>query len=613
MEAGGRSANDEANARAPAEEAPHNNSSSCIRGCCRSDSIPLSLPKSRLHILSTIAQGAESVVYKARWDEKVVALKKPKLSTADDLDRFHKELQLLRKCIMLPSQTRNSSQGCETCKCSDFGLAAYVKDLEKPSVNNWKSIGKPTGGFYKKNMVGTLLYMAPEVLNRELHSEKSDVYGLGITINELFMGTVPYTDRKTEAQAHTILEMNYTEQQLVAAITSGLRPVLAGPEYGCPENLANLIEKCWQGEASQRPSLDSILESVGEIILICKSARKQETAEEASLKVALYPSSELSSNAVDKVAEHNNHKLVQGASFGSFAPKKTQSGVSNWGTNSGDGYRPTLSWGVFVCHGGRETMEDTNFVLPNMGGTQYAHAFGVFDGHRGPEAAEFAAHAIPAYLLAMQTSVSPMEALTASFIEVDFAFRSEVEAQRFRKKDGGKDWHPGCTAATVLFANDRLFAANAGDCRMVLCHQGQAVALSTDHTADCIKERDRIIRAGGTVAWQVDSWRVGSVGLQVTRSIGDDDLKPAVIAEPEIQEVFLSADDEFLVIASDGLWETVSNEDAIFLVKNTVKDAALCSKRLATEAVERGSTDNITVMVIFLRPVSTLERVYYEA
>jgi serine/threonine protein kinase len=82
----------------------------------------------------------------------------------------------------------------------DFGLAIRAVDLKKPSEQNWKSTGKPTGGFHKKNMVGTLLYMAPEILRKDVQSEKSDVYGFGITINELLTGVVPYTDRKTAAQ-----------------------------------------------------------------------------------------------------------------------------------------------------------------------------------------------------------------------------------------------------------------------------------------------------------------------------------------------------------------------------------------------------------------------------
>lgn len=65
---------------------------------------------------------------------------------------------------------------------TDFGLAEYKNDIKKVSLENWKSSGKPTGGFHKKNMVGTLVYMAPEILRKELHTEKSDVYSFGVSI-----------------------------------------------------------------------------------------------------------------------------------------------------------------------------------------------------------------------------------------------------------------------------------------------------------------------------------------------------------------------------------------------------------------------------------------------
>lgn len=65
---------------------------------------------------------------------------------------------------------------------ADFGLAEYKKNLKLVSTENWKSTGKPTGGFHKRNMVGTLIYMAPEVLTKEIHTEKSDVYSFGITV-----------------------------------------------------------------------------------------------------------------------------------------------------------------------------------------------------------------------------------------------------------------------------------------------------------------------------------------------------------------------------------------------------------------------------------------------
>jgi serine/threonine protein kinase len=69
----------------------------CVRGCCSSTHIPLAIPKTHFNITKEIARGAESVVYEARLEGKLVAAKKPKLSTSADLDRFHEELQILSK------------------------------------------------------------------------------------------------------------------------------------------------------------------------------------------------------------------------------------------------------------------------------------------------------------------------------------------------------------------------------------------------------------------------------------------------------------------------------------------------------------------------------------
>ncbi|THG14159.1 hypothetical protein TEA_008618 [Camellia sinensis var. sinensis] len=293
----------------------------CIRGCCRSDSIPPHLPPSSFSLLNPIARGAESAVYEAVLDGNKVAVKKPILSTSDHIDKFHTELQMLCKLdhpgiatlvathakppnymfffkeslnlaeklhveewnptfdqvltisvqlagffflspvafsfffftdvasilcfffesiIYFPaSATTPTTADLSVLYCSYFGLAEYKKDLKRVSMENWRSSGKPTGGFHKKNMVGTLIYMAPEIFRKEIHNEKSDVYSFGATINlttavsgkrgmNSFSGTwciFPATVLK----AHTVLEMNYTEQQLTAAVVSeGLRPALAG-------------------------------------------------------------------------------------------------------------------------------------------------------------------------------------------------------------------------------------------------------------------------------------------------------------------------------------------------------------------------------------------------
>ncbi|KAK3026326.1 hypothetical protein RJ639_041375 [Escallonia herrerae] len=647
----------------------------CIRGCCRSESIPLHLPPSSYSLSSPIARGAESVVYEATLDGKKVAVKKPFLSTSDDLDKFHKELQLLCKvehpgiavlvaahakppnymfffelyeagslaqklhaeewtpgvdqALAISLQLAKALQYLHNLgivhrdvkpanilldkdnhpHLADFGLAAYKRDLKQIS-------GTPTGGFHKKNMVGTLIYMAPEILRKDIHTEKSDVYSFGISINELLTGVVPSTDIRAEAQAHTVLEINYTEQRLTAAVVSeGLRPLLAGLESGTPARSLSLIQRCWDMNPNNRPSFQDI---VVELDLIVENNGTTKLEKKASAEHSTSPSGQNKMNF--RAYQESINWFTLGEDFPKKNPPTSDSGMRTWISSPTDSlqYQPVLSWGSFASCGRRETMEDTHFLMPQMWDEEDIHMFGIFDGHRA--AAEFSARALPGFLQMLGSISSPNGTLLEAFIKTDVAFRSVLGS--FRKSRGAikKDWHPG-------FRN-KLYVANAGDCRTILCRAGCAHALSKDHVASCLEERERVISSGGEVKWQIDTWRLvlllsrfylplGDAGLMhpnqlsgVTRSIGDDDLKPAVTAEPEITEVMLSVEDEYLVMASDGLWDVMSNVEVVSIIKDTVKEAGMCSKRLATEAAERGSKDNITVIVVFLRPVSTAERIY---
>ena len=86
------------------------------------------------------------------------------------------------------------------------------------------------------------------------------------------------------------------------------------------------------------------------------------------------------------------------------------------------------------------------------------------------------------------------------------------------------------------------------------------------------------------------------------RAIGDVALKPYVTCEPEINEKDIGREDEYLVLASDGLWDVLKNEEVGKLVYNAAnKDFINCSKFLCSEALIAGSTDNITVVVVDLR------------
>lgn len=88
------------------------------------------------------------------------------------------------------------------------------------------------------------------------------------------------------------------------------------------------------------------------------------------------------------------------------------------------------------------------------------------------------------------------------------------------------------------------------------------------------------------------------------RAIGDADLLDQGLgSEPESMAITLvPGEDEFLVLASDGLWDVLSNEEAVRLVQDTVKEPGMCARRLVAAALERGATDNVTALVAFLDP-----------
>ena len=92
------------------------------------------------------------------------------------------------------------------------------------------------------------------------------------------------------------------------------------------------------------------------------------------------------------------------------------------------------------------------------------------------------------------------------------------------------------------------------------------------------------------------TWRVGGI-LAVSRAFGDRLLKRYVVSDPEIQEATIGPEDEFLVLASDGLWDVVKDQDAVSLVEKQL-DAEEAAKCLTEEALKRGSGDNITCIVV---------------
>ncbi|TFK20957.1 protein phosphatase 2C [Coprinopsis marcescibilis] len=143
-----------------------------------------------------------------------------------------------------------------------------------------------------------------------------------------------------------------------------------------------------------------------------------------------------------------------------------------------------------------------------------------------------------------------------------------------------------------------LYSANAGDARGVLYRAGKAVRLTYDHKGTDKQEAKRITDAGGFVL----SGRVNGV-LAVTRSLGDTSMKEFVVGAPYTTETELCDEDEFLILACDGLWDVINDQSACELIQN-VEDAQAASQILLQHALTQHTTDNVTVVVVrFKNPV----------
>ncbi|KAG5668304.1 hypothetical protein PVAND_016250 [Polypedilum vanderplanki] len=160
----------------------------------------------------------------------------------------------------------------------------------------------------------------------------------------------------------------------------------------------------------------------------------------------------------------------------------------------------------------------------------------------------------------------------------------------------------GSTALIAVIDSTRLIVANVGDSRGVMCdHLGHSVPLSFDHRPQAAREHKRIQEAGGFIAFK-GVWRVSGI-LATSRSLGDYPLKPKlVIANPDILEFELSTHrPQFLILASDGLWDTFSNEEAVAFIKSRLHEPHFGAKSLTLESYARGSVDNITVIVVVFK------------
>ncbi|KAG8348314.1 putative Protein phosphatase 2C [Trypanosoma vivax] len=271
-------------------------------------------------------------------------------------------------------------------------------------------------------------------------------------------------------------------------------------------------------------------------------------------------------------------------------------------------------FGVAVgeMQGWRASMEDKHLVdvtFPDGAEDSEEGLFCVFDGHSGKECAERCSELFPRlarlYLARNKGSCSVIN-FESVFMEADMLLEQQLTDQS------------GCTAVSVHITPQRITCASVGDSRAVLCREGSAVALSEDHKPENTLERERIEAAGGTVS---DNRVNGQ--LAMSRAMGDfsykmqknlDSREQLVIAVPDTISVERENGDAFVVLACDGIFDVLNNQELIDLIcrkkaegkTNKQICGEICHECLAPPAEGGGfatrseGTDNMTIIIVDL-------------
>ncbi|OIW28862.1 putative serine/threonine phosphatase 2C ptc2 [Coniochaeta ligniaria NRRL 30616] len=284
-----------------------------------------------------------------------------------------------------------------------------------------------------------------------------------------------------------------------------------------------------------------------------------------------------------------------------------------------------LIYGVSAMQGWRISMEDSHTtVLDLLAKTERTKAhpqklsfFGVYDGHGGDKVALFAGDNIHKIIAKQDTfkTGNYEQALKDGFLATDRAILSDPKYE---------EEVSGCTACVGLITDDKIYVANAGDSRSVLGVKGRAKPLSFDHKPQNEGEKARITAAGGFV----DFGRVNG-NLALSRAIGDFEFKKSaelapeqqiVTAYPDVMVHELGDDDEFLVIACDGIWDCQSSQAVVEFVRRGIAAKQdlekICENMMDNCLASNSETggvgcDNMTMIIIgFLRGRSKEE--WYE-
>lgn len=265
--------------------------------------------------------------------------------------------------------------------------------------------------------------------------------------------------------------------------------------------------------------------------------------------------------------------------------------------------------------GKRPSNEDQHEIIINLDGNKKnkknINMFCIFDGHGGKEVAKYLKDHIPQFFVRehMNFDINNKHKME-KYIEKVYDHVQKCLERRLKNIS----YTVGSTALVSIFymINKKIKynIINVGDCRAVNCNKDSiAIPLSKDHKPHLVDEKKRIEDIGGEIIYDGDDWRIKD--LSVSRAFGDMDATPYVTHKPQIFNYSLKQNDKFMIFACDGLWDVLSNQEAVDFILSKLENVTEIvnmsgysinniANQLGKYAIEKGSYDNVSIIIVFL-------------
>ncbi|XP_030453547.1 probable protein phosphatase 2C 9 isoform X1 [Syzygium oleosum] len=271
--------------------------------------------------------------------------------------------------------------------------------------------------------------------------------------------------------------------------------------------------------------------------------------------------------------------------------KSQRAGVQSSASGKGRNIEGLIKYGFSLVKGkANHPMEDYHVAKFMQKKGHELGLFAIYDGHLGDKVPMYLQkHLFSNILKEEEFWVDPNKSISKAYEKTDEAILSS-------SSDLGRG---GSTAVTAILINgQRLLVANVGDSRAVLSRGGRALQMSIDHEPST--ERGSIEHRGGFVSnMPGDVPRVNGQ-LAVSRAFGDKSLKSHLRSDPDVRIVNVDVNMDVLILASDGLWKVMNNQEAVDIARR-IKDPEKAAKELTAEALRRDSRDDISCVVVRFR------------